>query len=146
MTATPHHPEDLHARSVLIGDPAPAATLATVGRVDPNLLQAFERCFNGGWVLRFAYTDREGRRTRRRVEPHALLVRAPIWYIVAWDLRRDAPRTFRMDRIRSPVVDEATFGPRPLAHFDALSGGARPLRGSPSAPPADSRGSEGVLD
>jgi predicted DNA-binding transcriptional regulator YafY len=115
---------------VLIGEPAPAATLATVGRVDPDLLQVFERCFNGGRVMRFAYSDREGRRTRRRVEPHALLVRAPIWYIVGWDSLRDAPRTFRMDRIRSPLVDEATFMPRPPAAFDDLSVGARPLRPS----------------
>jgi predicted DNA-binding transcriptional regulator YafY len=35
--------------------------------------------------LRFGYTDRQGRPTRRRVEPHGLLVRAPLWYIVAWD-------------------------------------------------------------
>jgi predicted DNA-binding transcriptional regulator YafY len=113
---------------VLIGEPAPAATLATVGRVDPHLLQVFERCFNGGRLMRFAYSDRQGRRTRRRVEPHALLVRAPIWYIVGWDSLRDAPRTFRMDRIRSPVVDETTFVPRPLAAFDDVRVGTRPLR------------------
>jgi predicted DNA-binding transcriptional regulator YafY len=115
---------------VLIGGPAPAATLATVGPVDPDLLQVFERCFNGGRVLKFAYSDRQGRRTRRRVEPHALLVRAPIWYVIGWDSRRDAPRTFRMDRIRSPVADDATFAPRPLSVFDELCPGARPLRRS----------------
>src|SRR5262245_17645671 len=112
---------------VLIGEPAPVATLTTIGRVDPDLLHVFERCFSGGRLLRFAYADRQGRRTRRRVEPHALLVRAPIWYIVGWDSLRDAPRTFRMDRIRSPVVDDATFVPRPLAVFDDLGLGARPL-------------------
>src|SRR5262245_43091161 len=105
---------------VLIGEPAPASTLATVGRVDPDSLQVFERCFTGGRVLRFAYSDREGRRPRRRVEPHALLVRAPIWYIIGWDSLRDAPRTFRMDRIRSPQIDETTFVPRPLTAFDDL--------------------------
>ena len=113
---------------VLIGEPAPAATLATVGSVDPDLLQVFERSFNGGRVLKFAYSDRQGRRTRRRIEPHALLVRAPIWYMIGWDSVRDAPRTFRMDRIRSPVVDDATFAPRPLSAFDELCPGARPLR------------------
>jgi predicted DNA-binding transcriptional regulator YafY len=115
---------------VLIGEPAPAATLATVGRVDPDLLPVFERCFNGGRVLRFAYVDRQGRQTRRRVEPHALLVRAPLWYIIGWDALRDAPRTFRMDRIRSPAVDQAAFVPRPLAVFEELCRGARPLRRS----------------
>jgi predicted DNA-binding transcriptional regulator YafY len=113
---------------VLIGEPAPAATLATVGRVDPDLLPVFERCFNGARILKFAYSDREEHRTRRRVEPHALLVRAPIWYVVGWDSLRDAPRTFRMDRIRSPLVDDATFAPRPLAAFESLWTGAQPLR------------------
>jgi predicted DNA-binding transcriptional regulator YafY len=115
---------------VLIGEPAPAATLATVGRVDPDLLQSFERSFNEGRVLKFAYSDRGGRRTRRRVEPQALLVRAPLWYIVGWDSLREAPRTFRMDRIRSPLVDGATFVPRPLTTFDDVCFGARPLRRS----------------
>jgi len=115
---------------VLIGEPAPATTLATVGGVDPDLLPAFERCFNSGRVLKFMYSDREGRRTRRRVEPHALLVRAPLWYIIGWDALRDAPRTFRMDRIRSPAVDEAAFVPRPLAAFEELLSGASPLRGA----------------
>ena len=113
---------------VLIGEPAPAATLSTAGPVDPELLQVFERCFNGGHVLRFGYTDREGRRTRRRVEPHGLLVRAPLWYIIAWDSARDAPRTFRMDRIRAPRLDEATFVPRSLRAFGDVCLGAEPLR------------------
>jgi len=115
---------------VLIGEPAPAATLATVGSVDPDLLQVFERAFNGGRILKFAYSDRQGRRTRRRVEPHALLVRAPIWYVIGWDSLRAAPRTFRMDRIRSPLVGDATFVPRALSAFDELCPGARPLRRS----------------
>jgi len=115
---------------ILIGEPAPPSTLATAGSVDPDLLPPFERCFNSGRVLKFAYADREGRRTQRRVEPHALLVRAPLWYIIGWDALRDAPRTFRMDRIRSPALDDASFVPRPLATFEDLWSGARPLRRS----------------
>jgi predicted DNA-binding transcriptional regulator YafY len=110
------------------GEPAPAATLATAGPVDPELLQVFERCFNGGRVLRFGYTDRQGRRTRRRVEPHGLLVRAPLWYVIAWDSPRDAPRSFRMDRIRAPRIDAATFVPRPLRAVGDMCLGAEPLR------------------
>jgi len=46
------------------------------------------------------YEDREGARTRRTVEPHALLVQVPLWYLLAHDLSREAPRMFRVDRIR----------------------------------------------
>jgi predicted DNA-binding transcriptional regulator YafY len=49
-----------------------------------------------------------------------LLVRAPVWYVVAWDTQKDEPRTFRMDRMTSPIVlDEVPFLPRP---FDTLMG------------------------
>src|SRR5258705_11118168 len=104
---------------ILVGDPIDEF-LISVDPVDPALLQTFETAFSRSRVLRFDYRDRYGRPSHRRVEPHALLVRAPLWYIVAWDTVKDEPRTFRMDRIKSPVVlDEAPFVPRP---FDLLIG------------------------
>lgn len=75
------------------------------------------------------YVDREGRRTRRRIEPHGLLVRAPLWYIVGWDLEKDAARLFRVDRIRRPILDEATFEPRPIELVTRVCPDARPARG-----------------
>ena len=104
---------------ILIGDPFLEVPLS-VGRVDPQLLQSFERAFSQSLVLRFDYRDRLGRTSHRRVEPHALLVRAPLWYVVAWDTQKDEPRTFRMDRMTSPtVLDEVPFLARP---FDDLIG------------------------
>ncbi len=38
----------------------------------------------------------------RRVEPHGLLVKPPVWYVLARDCDKLAPRSFRMDRIASP--------------------------------------------
>ncbi|MEW5989969.1 MAG: WYL domain-containing protein [Chloroflexota bacterium] len=104
---------------VLVGDPMHDVPLS-VGRIDPDLLQCFERAFSHHRVLCFDYRDRHARTSHRRVEPHALLVRAPLWYIVAWDTQKDEPRTFRMDRMTSPIVlDEVPFLPRP---FDTLIG------------------------
>ena len=104
---------------ILIGDPFHEVPLS-VGRVDPALLQVFERAFSQSRVLSFDYRDRFGRTSHRRVEPHALLVRAPLWYVVAWDTQKDEPRTFRMDRMTSPMVlDGVSFLPRP---FDDLMG------------------------
>lgn len=97
---------------VLIGDPT--ATLASdIGRIDPQLVAVLERALVGNHVLRFAYRDAAGRRTTRRVEPHGLLLRAPLWYIIAWDQGRDASRLFRADRINRPSLSGATFAPRP---------------------------------
>jgi predicted DNA-binding transcriptional regulator YafY len=93
-------------------------------------------------LLTFSYTDREGRRTRRKVEPHGLLVRAPLWYVIAWDSRRNAPRLFRADRIRRPSVIEETFLPRPHALVTrvcpdaraAFGGGSNGRRRRPARP------------
>ena len=97
---------------VLIGDSArdPGSTAAAV---DPGMVTTFEKAFTTSRLLAFNYVDRDGRRTRRQVEPHGLLVRAPLWYVIAWDPRRDAPRLFRADRIRRPAIIEQTFLPRP---------------------------------
>jgi len=97
---------------VLVGDAAPDSG-GTIAKIDKALVATFEQAFTAGRLLAFSYVDREGRRTRRRVEPHGLLVRAPLWYVIAWDPRRDAPRLFRADRILRPTVTEQTFLPRP---------------------------------
>jgi predicted DNA-binding transcriptional regulator YafY len=97
---------------VLIGDSALDLRGAVPG-IEPTLVATFEKAFTSSQLLAFNYVDREGRRTRRQVEPHGLLVRAPLWYVIAWDPRRDAPRLFRADRIRRPSVTEETFLPRP---------------------------------
>lgn len=67
--------------------------------------------------LSISYADGKGQRTHRLVEPHALLLAFPFWYILAWDPERQGIRTFRMDRIGSARVQEASFPLRPLSPF-----------------------------
>jgi predicted DNA-binding transcriptional regulator YafY len=58
------------------------------------------------------YSDREGRQSRRRVEPHGLLVEPPVWYVLARDIDKGEPRTFRMDRISRPrLLPDVVFRP-----------------------------------
>ena len=97
---------------VLVGDSALEPQGAGTA-IDPALVATFEQAFTANRLLAFSYVDRAGRRTRRRVEPHGLLVRAPLWYVIAWDPRRAAPRLFRADRIRRPSISDQTFRPRP---------------------------------
>ena len=52
----------------------------------------------------------EVERPGARLIPHA-----PVWYIVAWDLDKDASRTFRMDRIAGAQCGEALKGQHALA-------------------------------
>jgi predicted DNA-binding transcriptional regulator YafY len=116
---------------VLIGETTPDPG-STVAEIDPLLVGTFENAFTTSRLLAFNYVDREGRRTRRGVEPHGLLVRAPLWYVIAWDPRRDAPRLFRADRIRRPSITEQTFRPRPHELVTRICPDARPTVSAPS--------------
>lgn len=92
-----------------------SATVAYAGprpTVDPELLAAVALATRDRRRLRFAYRDHEGRRSRRAVEPSALVHTGRRWYLVAWDGGRSAWRTFRLDRVEPPVSSGAAFGPR----------------------------------
>lgn len=89
-----------------VGELSPHQDLSDLGEVDPALLGAFEPAFLRRQRLRFAYRDRCGAETVREVEPHAMLVLPPLWYLVAWDPSREDFRHFRMDRIRAPEIKE----------------------------------------
>lgn len=49
--------------------------------------------------------------TQRQVDPYALVHRGGWWYLVGYCHLRDAPRTFRVDRIRSLEILGQTFPP-----------------------------------
>lgn len=99
-------------RRVIVGDPASADVRASSGAAPPELLRLFEQAFSNGLGLGFQYTDREGRGSSRRVEPHGLLVQTPVWYVLARDVDKGEPRMFRMDRIARPrVLNDVVFRP-----------------------------------
>lgn len=110
---------------IMIGNPSPASS-RLAGKVSPLLARLFETAFSEHRLLGFAYRDSQGNETHRRVEPHGLLVRAPTWYIVAWDTEIDKARLFRADRIRSPHVLAQRFLPRPHDLVQGLCPNARP--------------------
>jgi predicted DNA-binding transcriptional regulator YafY len=99
-------------RRVIVGPHASAQVRAGAGATPPELLRLFEEAFSSGLGLGFHYTDRAGRRTDRRIEPHGLLVEPPVWYVLARDVDSREPRTFRMDRIARPrIVRDVVFRP-----------------------------------
>ena len=57
----------------------------------PALVEAFENAFTSTRLLAFTYRDQQGRRSKRQAEPHGLLVRPPLWYVLAWDTGNNAP-------------------------------------------------------
>ncbi|AXI48948.1 ArsR family transcriptional regulator [Sulfitobacter sp. SK012] len=102
-----------------IGQLSPTQDLSDLGRIDPALLPAFETAFLGQLHLRFEYCDAKGAKTSREVEPQAMLILQPLWYLVAWDPDRDDFRHFRMDRISKPeCIDGTTFRRRHVPFED----------------------------
>jgi predicted DNA-binding transcriptional regulator YafY len=109
-----HKARELRAlcRRVIIGPPASANVRQGAGAPPPELLGLFEEAFSGGRGLAFHYTDRQGRTSTRRIEPHGLLVETPVWYVLARDIDKAEPRMFRMDRIARPrLLSDVRFRP-----------------------------------
>lgn len=108
-----------------VGPLAPQIDVSNVGEVDSGLLPAFERAFLERFCLEFDYVDAQGAKTHRCVEPQAILILPPLWYLVAWDPSRADIRHFRMDRIGVPdVIEGPTFRLRRIV-FDT---GVQPIR------------------
>lgn len=102
-----------------IGTLSPMQDLSDLGRIDPTLLPAFETAFLDRHLMTFEYRDAKGNKTNRRVEPQAMLILQPLWYLVAWDPSRDGFRHFRMDRISKPAgVPDARFRRRHVPFDD----------------------------
>jgi predicted DNA-binding transcriptional regulator YafY len=89
---------------VPLDTPAPA--------VDPALLTLLTGLCRDRERLRFDYRDHAGGATRRDVEPHRLVNWGRRWYLVAYDVDRDAWRTFRVDRIDPRIPTGPRFAPR----------------------------------
>ncbi|WP_308917313.1 helix-turn-helix transcriptional regulator [Jannaschia sp. LMIT008] len=117
----PDRLRDLHAllARLYVGALSPRQDLSAMGPMDPVLLPAFEAAFLRRMPLRFAYRDANGCRSTRIVEPQAMLVLPPLWYLVAWDPDRGDFRRFRMDRITGPaIVDGPPFHVRHVPFDD----------------------------
>ena len=88
-------------------------------------LTAVEQALSERRVLALTYRDGKGKDSRRRVEPHLIAHTNDQWYLLAWCLKKQAPRWFRWDRIQGAHVtaehvldrDPSVFGtPPPDAH------------------------------
>ena len=59
--------------------------------------------------VRFRYTDHGGKISARHVEPFKLVLAEGRWYLVGWDMDREAWRTFRVDRMAGKATVEGRF-------------------------------------
>ncbi|MGC5166643.1 helix-turn-helix transcriptional regulator [Luteimicrobium sp. DT211] len=83
--------------------------------VDADTLAAFAAAVRDHETVRFDYARHDGTDSRRRAEPHRLVVWGRRWYLLAWDLDRGDWRTFRLDRCGRPGSPAGPrFAPREL--------------------------------
>ena len=98
---------------IIVGPPAPAAIPDPVAP-DAEVYRTCERALVNSRTLEIDYVDRRGSPSQRRLEPHGLLLLDPVWYLLALDRERGAPRTFRIDRIRAARMGIEPFDPMDL--------------------------------
>jgi predicted DNA-binding transcriptional regulator YafY len=89
--------------------------------VDADALAVLALACRDNEHVRFDYTRRDGETAARLVEPHNLVSAGRRWYLVAWDVRREDWRTFRLDRLTEPRLGGVRFRPRALPTEDAAS-------------------------
>ncbi|GHA27840.1 DeoR family transcriptional regulator [Devosia pacifica] len=107
---------------LFVGQLSPLVDISDMKPVEAALLPAFETAFLKQFCLNFLYRDRKGALTSRTVEPQAMLILPPVWYLVAWDPAREDFRHFRMDRISEPkCVEGASFRRRNVPFADDVS-------------------------
>lgn len=108
-----------------VDDAAPCETAAPGGaRVAAGVLRAVEQALADERVLAIRYRARDGRVSRRRVEPVLLAHTEGRWYLVAWCRDRDGMRWFRLDRVERADLTAERYDPRPVEDVGEPPAGA----------------------
>jgi predicted DNA-binding transcriptional regulator YafY len=92
-------PARLRAKVAALGADVISLTDPQGVGADPTVLATLALACRRGERLAMGYTDARGRSSQRDVDPYRVVHAGQRWYLVAQDLRRDAWRTFRVDRI-----------------------------------------------
>jgi predicted DNA-binding transcriptional regulator YafY len=108
--------EALRAMTVPASWGGPAQTA-----VDPGVLTSVAVACRDSERIRFGYTAADGQRSARHVEPLRLVSLRRRWYLVGYDLDRQAWRSYRVDRLSGPQGTGARFRPRELPAADAAA-------------------------
>jgi predicted DNA-binding transcriptional regulator YafY len=107
---------------IVIGQNASATVRGSYGEPEPSVMLALQVAFIRERLIAADYVNECRQRTRRRLEPHVLLINWPAWYLLAHDYASGEPRTFRLDRLKSALVVHDIFRPQPREITNALLG------------------------
>ena len=108
---------------IFVGRPASVRVEFSYAAPDPTVMRKLQVAFVREHVVRANYVKETGELSVRRLEPHAMLIHWPAWYLLGFDYLRGEPRTFRFDRFRVVEPEEHTvFRARPREMATALMG------------------------
>jgi predicted DNA-binding transcriptional regulator YafY len=102
---------------ILIGGTASTNVQTTVAPGKGRAVQTLHQAFLDQRALVIRYKREDGEVSKRTIEPHYLLLNYPVWYVLAHDHLREAPRAFRCDRLLSAEHSDDLFRLLPKDHF-----------------------------
>ena len=102
---------------ILIGVTASTMVQGTIRAAGGRTIQKLHQGFLDQRSIVIRYQDEGGTKTKREIEAHYLLLKYPIWYVLAVDTLRGALRTFRCDRILSVDLSDTRFRVLPKTRF-----------------------------
>ncbi len=102
---------------ILIGITASTYVQASASAPPKRVVQTLHQAFVDQEVLEIRYRREDGQISERQIAPHYLLLKYPVWYVVAFDGLKKGPRTFRCDRILSAVKTGTHFNLLPKTEF-----------------------------
>ena len=99
---------------IFVGRPASVTVRSSYASPAAVAMRRLQVAFVRETTVRADYVKENGESSTRRLEPHALLINWPAWYLLGYDHLRGEPRTFRFDRFRNVEIEEAaSFRARP---------------------------------
>ncbi|MFD7907064.1 helix-turn-helix transcriptional regulator [Kitasatospora sp. NPDC059747] len=102
-------------------------------RADPAALATLAAACRDHEIVTFDHRAKHATdATARRVEPHALVAAGSRWYLVAYDLGKDAWRTFRVDRLSAPAPTGHRVPARELPGGDPAAHVAATIAAAPA--------------
>jgi len=105
---------------ILIGVTASTHVQASAHMAPKRVVQALHQTFLDLERLDIRYQREDSAVSDRQIEPHYLLLKYPVWYVLAFDRLRGETRTFRCDRILSATRSGEAFRLRPKQDFATI--------------------------
>ena len=88
------------------------------GKKFTEKMQVCEQAVNECRSLIIEYISREGKMSRRTIDPYVLIYKQNIWYVYAFCHNKREFRTFKVGRIRYAAFTDKTFEKKPFTRDD----------------------------